>query len=324
MRVLASVASLVLALVLLVIVLPGVSGVDLPAIGAELADVGPVVLAGLLVLAMAVMWCGNNVITGSLPGMTQSQAFQLAAVGTAVGNVVPLGGVVGTTTAFLMGTSWGHSAVAIGVSVTLTGVWNLVGRLLFPLLVLLLAAGFRFHAGDEVLWYGLATAAVLAAGVVVLTRRRTVSLVTRMLTRLLGDRRGGAFPGVTDLAFTVARQNWQQMTIATCAVSVLHGVLLWACLAAAGTRVELGLAVVLFAVNRMLALVVITPGATGVTEGGTLALLFSWGHGGPEAAAGVLLFTLFTTVLESLVGGVCWSWWTLRRTRTPRRAVVSE
>ncbi|WP_157528393.1 lysylphosphatidylglycerol synthase domain-containing protein [Nocardia sp. NRRL S-836] len=319
---LVSVASTGLAVALLVIVLPGMSGVDLPTVGAELAEVEPVVLAGLTVLAMAVLWCGNYVITGSLPGMTQSHAFQLAAVGTAVSNVVPLGGVVGTTTAFLMGTSWGHSVPAIGVSVTLTGVWNLVGRLVFPSLVLLAAAGFGFHTGNQVLWYGLAAAAALVAGGVVLTRRRTIDLVTRLLTRLLGDRLGSAFPGVTDLAFTVVKRNWRQMTIATCVVSVLHGALLWACLAAAGTWVEPGSAVVLFAVSRMLTLVVITPGATGVTEGGTLALLLSWGHAGPEAAAGVLLFTLFTTCLESLVGGLCWMWWTLRRDRTARQAAA--
>jgi len=303
---------LVPVVALFVFVLPEVSGADWPAIGAALAGIDPVATGGLLLLALAAIWADTYVIRGSLPGLRWGHAFLIGTVGTAVGNVVPFGGVVGTAVTFAMGTRWGHSTTAVSTSVLVTGVWNVVGRLLLPLVVLVTAAVAGIAVDDTVLMAGLGLSVLLVAAVVIVSRERTV----RVLDRLLGRWAAGVVPGIREQMFVVVRRNWLTMTSSTIVVSVLQGLLLWSCLVVAGVRVEAGLAVVLIAVNRMLTLIVITPNGSGLMESGTTALLLAWGYPGTEAVAGVLLFTLCTFGTEVVVGGVSWSVWTLSGRRT--------
>ena len=73
-----------------------------------------------------------------------------------------------------------------------------------------------------------------------------------------------------------------------------------------------------YAVGRLLTTVGVTPGGLGVTEAGTLAVLVAWGADKPAAAAGVLVFALFTHLLEVPLGALGWlAWWLM-----PKQAVV--
>ena len=73
-----------------------------------------------------------------------------------------------------------------------------------------------------------------------------------------------------------------------------------------------------YAVGRLLTTVGVTPGGLGVTEAGTLAVLVAWGADKPAAAAGVLVFALFTHLLEVPLGALGWlAWWLM-----PKQAVL--
>ena len=68
-----------------------------------------------------------------------------------------------------------------------------------------------------------------------------------------------------------------------------------------------------FAVERILTMVAITPGATGIVELGMTGVLVAF-HGEPAvAAAGVLLYRAFIFGMEIPVGGLSMLAWSLRR-----------
>ena len=62
----------------------------------------------------------------------------------------------------------------------------------------------------------------------------------------------------------------------------------------------------------MLSLVLVTPGGVGVPETGCVALLVALGGDPATSAAGVLLYRLFTYLLEIPVGGLGIAWWVSR------------
>jgi uncharacterized membrane protein YbhN (UPF0104 family) len=55
----------------------------------------------------------------------------------------------------------------------------------------------------------------------------------------------------------------------------------------------------------------------GVTESATTAALVAWGAASTEAAAGVLLFSLFTHFMEVPLGALGWLAWSLSPTKEP-------
>jgi uncharacterized membrane protein YbhN (UPF0104 family) len=69
-----------------------------------------------------------------------------------------------------------------------------------------------------------------------------------------------------------------------------------------------------FALERLLTVLVVTPGGLGVVEVGMTAVLVAFGGNPAAAAAGVVLFRAFTMALEIPVGGaLLLGWLGLRR-----------
>ena len=67
-----------------------------------------------------------------------------------------------------------------------------------------------------------------------------------------------------------------------------------------------------YALGRLLTAVGVTPGGLGITEAGTLAVLVAWGADKPAAAAGVLVFAIFSHLLEVPLGAIGWAaWWSM-------------
>ncbi|MBW4715992.1 lysylphosphatidylglycerol synthase transmembrane domain-containing protein [Saccharothrix obliqua] len=307
LRVLASLASLALAGWLVVAMVPTVGGVDWAAIGDQLRGVGPVALIGLTALWLAGLWAYTYVLTGSLPGLRNTQAFTLNAAGSAVSNLLPFGGAAGVAVTAVMAAGWGHRARAIATSTIVSGLWNALGRVALP--VVALAIQGAAVLGHGVLAATVTTAAVLLAVTIVLTRLRWLSGVLRGRARrfVVRLRRQNA---------EVVRDGWVRMTLGMIAYLVLQALLLWCCLAVTGTNLGLPALIAAFAVSRLLTLAVITPGGFGVSENGTIALLVALGTPAAPAVAGVLLFALFTFLLEIPLGGIAWLNWTVRRARS--------
>ena len=80
-----------------------------------------------------------------------------------------------------------------------------------------------------------------------------------------------------------------------------------------------------FALGRLLTSVAVTPGGLGLVEAGSVALLVAMGAEPAQAAAGVLLFTIFTHILEIPFGVLAWLVWLWgRRPSRPRGDVAAE
>jgi hypothetical protein len=71
-----------------------------------------------------------------------------------------------------------------------------------------------------------------------------------------------------------------------------------------------------FALGRLLTAVAVTPGGIGVVEAGSVALLVALGTDPAQAAAGVMLFTISTHLLEIPFGVFAWLIWLTGRNRT--------
>ncbi|MEV8436972.1 lysylphosphatidylglycerol synthase domain-containing protein [Actinosynnema sp. NPDC051121] len=305
LRVTASLASLGLAAWLVVALVPAVGGVAWTAVGEQLRAIGPGTALWLTGLWLAGLWAYTYVLTGSLPGLRNTQAFSLNAAGSAISNVLPFGGAAGVAVTAVMASSWGYSARAITTSAIVSGLWNSLARAALPLLALAVQ-GAAVH--------GVLVAAATAAGGVVLA----VVLLgrPRWLGKLLGGRAARFLLRLRRQTRQVVRAGWRRMTLGMLAYLLLQGVLLWWCLAAAGVHLGLGAALAAFAVSRLLTLAVVTPGGFGVSENGTIALLVGLGTPAAPAVAGVLLFAFFTYLVEIPLGGAAWLNWSARRARS--------
>ncbi|NUT97317.1 MAG: flippase-like domain-containing protein [Saccharothrix sp.] len=303
----ASLVSLALAVWLVVAVVPTIGGVGWATITDHLAAVSTAALLGLTVLWLAGLWAYTYVLTGSLPGLRNTQAFSLNAAGSAVSNLFPFGGAAGVAVTAVMASSWGHTARAITTSTIVSGLWNALGRVALPLVAL--AVQGAAVLGRTVLAATLATAAALVLTVAALTRLRWLSGVLKGRARrfVVRLRRQNAH---------VIRANWAKMTTGMVVYLALQALLLWCCLAVTGVELSLGALVAAFAVSRLLTLAVVTPGGFGVSENGTIALLVALGTPAGPAVAGVLLFAVFTFLAEIPVGGVAWLNWSVRRARS--------
>ena len=100
---------------------------------------------GLFLLMVLGLWLYTFTFTGSLPHLPHVKAFIVNVCGSAVGNLLPAGGAAGAAATYKQLRSWGFSRRAISTSLIVTGVWNLMARLLLPILGIVLMI---FFAGD--------------------------------------------------------------------------------------------------------------------------------------------------------------------------------
>ena len=89
----------------------------------------------------------------------------------------------------------------------------------------------------------------------------------------------------------------------------LQGLLLALSLAAVGAGASLAVVGTAFAVERLVALVPVTPASNGLAELGTVAVLTALGTSPVAAASGVVLYRLLLVALEIPVGGLLAAWW---------------
>jgi uncharacterized membrane protein YbhN (UPF0104 family) len=101
------------------------------------------------------------------------------------------------------------------------------------------------------------------------------------------------------------------MSLGIVGYGLLQAALLWACLGAVGAELAPAAVLAGFAVDRVMTLVVITPGALGFVEAGTAATLITLGGDSAAVAAGVLLYRAFTFAIEIPVGGTWLLGWLL-------------
>src|SRR5689334_5286814 len=95
------------------------------------------------VLRVMGLYVHTIVLAASLPGLSRLRALTLNLTGSAVSNVLPLGGLAGTALNLTMTRSWGHSRLNFARFVVVSKACDIVAKLVMPAaaLVALLAAG---------------------------------------------------------------------------------------------------------------------------------------------------------------------------------------
>lgn len=320
------VVSLTLTAILFVVVLPLVSQAPWSAIASVLTSLTAVEILGLTALWFAGLYAHSFVLTAAMPTLTHCRALTLNLTGSAVSNVVPLGGALGIGLNYRMSRTWGFSPSTLAVYTFVTNLWDVLTKLSLPALALaaLLATG-------GVTRPQLATAAEVALGALVLlvgavgaalgsevTATKLGRGLERATTRLLwltsSPRRPTFVPAVLQLrreSLALLRHGWAQLSVGMIAYCVLQVTLLWTCLHLLGSTLSTPQVFAGYALERVLTLFVITPGGAGLVEVGITALLVAFGGTPVSTVAGVLLYRAFTFGLEIPVGAAglaVWLW----------------
>jgi uncharacterized membrane protein YbhN (UPF0104 family) len=316
----------------ILVALPYVVGAHWDEIAATLGRLESTQVMWLAALWLAGLWSYTWVLTASLPGLTHLRAFSLNAAGSLLSNVLPFGGAAGVAVTFAMCRSWGHGNAAVTVSTVITGVWNVLAKLLLPavgIAALLIAGELPDRRLSSAAGLGTALSVTVVTACALGLRSETATARLRNLLVPLAERSpvrvrkpvreaAESLLRVRHQIIDVLRTRWVPLTLGTATYLCLQGVLLAACLAATGARIDPAEIVAVFALNRLLTSAVITPNGIGISETGTAAVLVHFGAAPVSAATAVLLFMVFTHTLEIPLGGLAAGIWAFTRRRPPR------
>ena len=311
---------------LLALALPRVAGAEWSEIARALGGLSGAQLLMLGIVWMAGLWAHTPALTAALPGLSHRRALLLNLTGSFVSNLLPLGGAAGTVANWRMARSWGFASPAFARWALVTNLFDTALKLILPGVALcwLAVAGLEVTgAVSNAAYVGLALlTAVLLGGWLLARDDRAVHRLGRLAdsacarVRLLRPpaegyaARAAAFR--RDSAALIAA-GWGPMAFGKLAYAVLQAVLLWLSLRVLGADVNPAVVAAAFAVERILSMAVITPGATGVVEVGMTGVLVALHVDATSAAAGVLLYRAFTFGMEIPVGGLSMLAWSLRQ-----------
>ena len=284
-------------------------------------------------LILSVVWLGGLcvhtvVLTTAMPGLTCWRALTLNLSGSAVSNVMPLGGIAGTTLNLAMVRGWGHSNLDFARFVVVSKATDVVAKFVMPVIAVvgLLLCG-EAPSGHVALWLS-ATSALAAAGGLLVTALlgrakpllRLAAAADRLRVRMLRcrDHHPDALwtSVVADLlagADSLVRQRWARLSSGMAAYWLLQVALLWCCCAAVGLRAAPAVVLAALAAERALTLLAVTPGGTGLVEAGTIAVFIVLGADPTTSLAAVLVFRAFVFAAEIPVGGMVLGVWLLSR-----------
>lgn len=328
-------ASIVAAVCVVVVVLPKLIGTTMTDIAHVFSTVTLLDFLVLLIVWIAGLLAHSFVLTGSLPGLRTHRALTLNVTGSAVANVLPFGGAAGMSLNFVMIRAWGMDTAAFAAFTVVTNVWVILLKLAMPLIavVALLATGSALGSSMTVIAY-LSTAAlsvVLTALVAALSSRRAAEFAVRAVLPVIAfgarmirrspdlDRISVDVLQCRDNVAAVVGQHWAQLSLGMIGYAALQIALLWGCLHVVGGNIGVVAVLAAYAVDRVLTLAVITPGAAGFVEAGTAGALVALGGAPAVMAAGVLLYRAFTYAVDIPIGGLWLSGWLLARQRAAAR-----
>lgn len=266
----------------------------------------------------------------ALPGLGFVQALELTQASTAVSIVVPGGAAAGAAGAFAILRRWGFAARETTRALTLTGLWNQLLTLTFPVVAVFMLA---VHGDDTALlapvaFLGAAAVGVIVAGLVAaLVSDRLAYDVGELAQRLanwsLGKIRkgpvkwgGASFERFQDDAGDLIVRRWPLLTATSLLGSLTVFLVLLTSLRALGVpaaEVSFIEAFAAWALVRVLAMIPITPGGVGIVELGLTTVLVGFGGNNSGVVAAVLVYR-FLSMIPTLVLGLL-AGATLRRHR---------
>lgn len=303
----------------LVALLPRAVGTSWATVGTLLGRLSLPEVVLLAVVWIAGLWSHSFVLAASLPGLTKRRGLILSLTGSAVSNVLPLGGAAGTGLNFAMTRRWGFSSAAFGGFLAVTTLVNVVAKLGVVAVALAVTPITGTTGALPAGWTGLLLVPVLvalAAVICFLTSQSAAVSAGRALDRAVKrvrrrSRLECSLPALRICVLGVIHDGWRSMTGGMLAYLALQLLLLWLCFQLLGTSLSVPVLVTGLAVERLLTLIPITPGGAGVVEVGTVAALVAMVGDPAAVTAGMVLFRGFTYLLEIPVGGVTLAFWLL-------------
>jgi uncharacterized membrane protein YbhN (UPF0104 family) len=294
---------------------------------------------GYQALMVVGLYCYTFTITGGMPGLSHPRALILNVCGSSVGNLLPGGGAAGLAATYTICRSWGFDARRVSTMAIVTGVWNVLSRIALPVIAI-----FALYAGNtglpaaltDLAVAGLVSGlAVLGTFVAVLASERAATAIGRAFDRLLAPllrrskrtRTTSIDALVRDVRVRISdnvRSHWFSLTAGLAGFFGIYFLLFALIARDTGVTLPLGQLFAAYAIGRLLTAVGITPGGMGVTEATTATVLVGWGAMPAAATATVLLFTVFTHLMEVPLGGLGWLAWTLMPKASPEETAAVE
>jgi glycosyltransferase involved in cell wall biosynthesis/uncharacterized membrane protein YbhN (UPF0104 family) len=274
------------------------------------------------------------VLTAAAPSLTHRRALTLNLTGSAVSNVVPLGGAAGVELNRRMMRAWGIDGRAFTGYTFLTNLWDVGSKLLLPIVAVVVLARAGEDISPQVQTASFVTGAafvIMATGAAfVLRSTRGAVRVGRIIEA--SARRGLWLVGkdkdvhVTATLIEIraqcaglVAQGWLRMSAGIAGYVALQGLLLAFCLHLTGggnTGPEILAA---FAVERALTIVPLTPGGIGVADLGLVGVLLGLGGDPASVAGAAVLYRAFIFAVEIPVGSGTLGLWLLRQQLSARR-----
>ena len=323
-RLLGAAGSIVVVVIVFVFVLPQFANYrDVLDVVRTLGWQDWLVLAGAVALNLATFpppWMA------ALPGLGFREAMAMTQASTALSIVSPAGAAVGMAASYSMLRSWRFSSAAVGLAVAVTGIWNQLANLAFPVVALaLLSSQDEDHpALRTAALIGVAALVVaVTAFALILSRaawaRRIGDAAARLGDRAMRVLRKGpvgwgaeSFVRFRSRALGLLRRRWHVITIATLVGHLTVFVLLLVCLRVTGVTVSEVTVIEAFAawaLVRILGALPLTPSGVGIVEVGLSGALVAFGASNAEAVAATLLYralSVFPTLALGLLAAATW------------------
>ena len=274
-----------------------------------------------MLIMMSGLWLYTFTFTGSLPGLGHLHALIVNVSGSAVANVLPAGGAVGVAATYKQLRSWGFTRREVSTSIVVTGVWNVLARLVLPIIGILAMIVGAGQLNPAVM---RAAAAGAVGGVIVLSlfvgvlasplvARRAGATLEAVARRLPGGASAGSIARhVVEMraqTISVVRHGWLSMTFGLIGFFGMNYLLFWFCLNTVGVQLPFAYMFFAFTLSRLLTSVSVTPGGVGISETGVATLLVGWGADPAQATAGVVLYSLYVHFFEVPLGALGWLAW---------------
>ena len=326
------------AVVLVATVLPRAVNVSWHGLLPVLGSVHWPAVVALVGLWFFGLYVHSFVLTAAAPSLTHRRALTLNLTGSAVSNVVPLGGAAGVELNRRMMRAWGIDSRAFAGYTFLTNLWDVGSKLLLPVIAVVVLARAGEHVSPQVQTASFVAGAAFVimatgAGFVLMSAHgamavgRIIETSARVGLRLVGKNREirvtEALLDIRTQCAGLVAQGWLRMSAGIIGYVALQGLLLGLCLHLTGGGNTWPEVLAAFAVERALTIVPLTPGGVGVADLGLVGVLLALGGDPASVAGAALLYRAFVFAVEIPVGSGTLGIWLLGQRLSARRRAAA-
>jgi uncharacterized membrane protein YbhN (UPF0104 family) len=299
----------------------GIAGVRWIDVAAVLCAVDLWHLGGLALIWLAGLAIYSLVLSAALPGLGVRRGLLLNLSGSAVANVVPLGGAVATALNWRMVRGWGHSDRAFLAFCILTNSLDVLTKLLLPVVAVAMLTTLSLHV-PVLLWVASVACGVVLCGALALIaavmrsgpEAEHTDSRWRTAVNSYGRDCGGRIQ-------SLLVKHWLRLLPASVGYVAAQVLLLFFAMRSVGLAVPVASILTAAAIERLGTVIALTPGGTGVADVGAIAWLVATGLNPVGVVAGVLLYRVVLIAMDVPVGGVLLAGWAWTQRTAGRRTV---